>query len=258
MTTADTPVDIAPFDLLTQKEMYAHLKTHHVMPYEVNTKTSKADLEVIHQTMHAGTIHPRYAASRSPHTHTAVPQGKAEVDLTKGGILNSTQRKALKDLVDNDFLALKAEINQFANDLAHQAREKVRAEWAAKGADKEVYRLKANALISNYRNERDRLIMEARVAGVEVKMPNIDRYNSDVEAKVNGLKEAIDAAIAVVEEDRRRALTTLERQRLTAQRTVLMSGVNKDALAILDTIPDAKSLMVEAAKQRTDMQGITA
>lgn len=254
----ETPVDIAPFDLLTQKEMHAHLTTHHVKPYEINTKTSKADMEVIHQQMHSGQIHPRYVQMRTAHTHTAVPQGKPTVDITKGGLLGSTQRKALKDLVDNDFLALKAEINQFANDMAQQAREKVRAEWAKKGANKETYTEKANALIRKYRDDADRLVLEARSKGVDLKVPSVDRYSSGIEASVSGLKEAIDAAVQVVEADRKRALTTLERQRLTAQRTVLMAGVNQEALAILDTIPDAKTLMVEAAKQRTDMQGITA
>lgn len=257
MADDTTPVDIAPFDLLSQKEQHAHLSRFHTNLWRASltTKTSKADMQRIHDEAHLGQSQ---VGTKEPHTHTAVPQGKADVDLTKGGILNSTQRKALKDLVDNDFLALKAEINQFANDMAQQAREKVRAEWAKKGANKEAFMGRASDLIRKYRDDADRLILEARTKGVELKIPSVDRYSSGIDASVAGLKEAIDAAVAVVEADRKRALTTLERQRLTAQRTVLMSGVNQDALAILDTIPDAKTLMVEAARERTNMQGITA
>lgn len=254
MTTEEEPFDIVPFDLLKQTEQVTHLRRWHTNLWRagIDTKTSKAVMAEWHTKSHLAGEN-----TSKPHTHTAVaPRGDASaeelsaMDLMKP--LNASQRKALKDLVENDFLALKAEINQFADDMAAQRRTEINKEWAAKGADKTTFYAKGQELMAAYRNGADKLVMEARTAGVEFTMPAIG--TREMEAKVPGLQTALKAAEAEVDVDRRRALNTLERARLTAQRKVLMTGVTEEALAILDTIPNAHALMVEAAAQRAGTQ----
>lgn len=254
------PLDIVPFQMLTQKEQWDHLQRFHTkMYYELSkaSKTPKAEMEEWHAKVHlAGTN------MRHPHTHTAaVPQkGQkstelAPMDLTKP--LGASQRKALKDLVENDFSALRAEINQFADDMARQKREEIQADYAARGADQTDFLARGRKLMNDYRVGCDQLTLEASRAGVELKMPGI--YTRDIETKVNGLNTAIKLAEAEVDAERKRALNSLERARLTAQRKVLMSGVNEEALAILDTIPNARDLMVQAAQERANLpQAVTS
>lgn len=250
-------VEVAPFDLHNQKEQWRHLQTLHNVPWgRLTSKSRKAEFEKWHDEQH---LHG--SAIRVEHAHTAVAGAAAtdadslDFDVTQP--LNTSQRRALKELVDNDFLALKAEIVQFADDMARQRREELKAEYKAKGADASSFVERANALASAYRSDCDALVIEARRAGVELSTFKLDNYHH-VESKVAGLTEALKAADDEVNTDRKRALNTLERARLTAQRKVLMSGVNTEALAILDTIPDARSLMLQAAAQRTAPAGALA
>jgi len=124
-------------------------------------------------------------------------------------------------------------------------------------ADADLFKDRALAIIQDCRSAIDTLVIEARGKGVELSVQ--EHYSGrTTEAKVAGLQAAIKAAEAEVEADRKRALNTLERARLTAQRKVLMSGVSEEALTILDTIPNARTLMVEAAQQRIQPMGIDA
>lgn len=248
-------LDIAPFDLLNQKEQWSHLQRWHRETWKLSngSKTSKSDMTEWHMNAHlTGT------SIGKDHTHTAVPPKTGDVKTEGlGGLnlsqpLNASQRKNLKELVENDFLALRAEINQFADDMARQKRGEIERDYKARGADSTTFMAKARDLAKAYRNGADALVLEARQAGVEIKVPEI--YSRDVEVKVSGLSSALREAEAEVDADRRRALNTLERARLTAQRRVLMTGVTEEALAILDTIPNAHTLMVEAAAQRAGTQ----
>ena len=248
----EEPIDIAPFELLKQTEMHDHLRRHHTNLWRagIDSKATKAKMTEWHSESHL-----QGENIAKPHTHTAVgpasPQLDGEpLDLSKP--LNASQRKALKDLVENDFLALKAEINQFADDMAAQRRQEIHADYAARGADSTEFLARGRQLMMDYRNGVDKLVIAARTAGVELTMPDIGTRT--METKVAGLHEALRKAEAEVDADRRRALNTLERARLTAQRKVLMSGVNEEALALLETIPDARTLMITAAAERENPQ----
>ena len=71
---------------------------------------------------------------------------------------------------------------------------------------------------------------------------------------VEGRKQALDAAEKENKEYTERALLTLEAQRLAAQRKVLVSRVSAQAATILNEIPSAKELMVEAAAKQQPKQ----
>jgi hypothetical protein len=262
---AEQPLDLAPFDMLTQKEQWAHLSQYHKtwqLSHGLNSKSRKDDMERAHRRSHMNDV-----GMGSAHTHTAVaalnqPPGDdvSGSDLTGSDLsrpLNTTQRRALKDLVENDFLTMRAEIEQMAADMAQQRRVELTREWAERGADADAFERRGAELMTTYRKDAAALIAEARIAGVDLSMPNIKDSYPSLEAKVTGLNETIRAAENEVDADRRRALNTLERQRLTAQRKVLLTGVTEEALAVLDTIPTAQALMLEAAAQRVERAAVT-
>lgn len=248
-TETEASIDLAPFELLTHKQQWAHLRDFHRVPYyKLNTKSRKGEYEAWHHNSHL-----RGENVREDHTHAAfAPKGddpRTDIEpLDTSRPLNASQRKALKDLVDNDFQALKSEIQQFATDMARQRRDELRAEWAERGADPSSFIERAEALAQEYRVAADALRLEARQAGIDLDMPTL--YQDKIKARTDGLVEAIREAEQEIKADQVRALNTLERARLTAQRKVLMSGVDQEALSILETIPTAHDLMVQAAAER--------
>lgn len=261
-TTTEVPVDIAPLEMMTQKEQWAHLRDHHMnMPWGLGSRSKKPDFEQWHTKAHSSDqkdeSKPDYF--RTSHTHTAGPStslvvhdgdGKGQVKLpTFDKPLQAGQRKALKELVENDFAVLRAEIHQFADDEANRLRAEVRKEWAKKGADAPKFTKQAQDLLAKFHQDRQALIAKALAAGVEVEIPKT--YDREVSTKVAGLDDAIRQSVAGVEADRKRALNALERSRLSAQRAVLMSGVTTEGLALLETIPTAQALMLEAGRQRS-------
>lgn len=73
------------------------------------------------------------------HTHppiTVPPETMAQAGLARNNEpvsdkpLSTVERKVLKELVDNDFNALKSEMRQFAADAWTQTKREVEAEWA--------------------------------------------------------------------------------------------------------------------------------
>lgn len=175
--------------------------------------------------------------------------------------LSVQERKVLKELVDNDFNALKAEMRQFAADALASAKAEIGSEWASAANKLSGYVGKMVALTrkqqeevaamqAKHEDQRRALRDQASAEGIVF----ADRHGTTdavVQGKADAIKQAEANNAAMLE----RALMTLERQRLTAQRQVLVSGVSKEAASILDTIPDAKTLMVDAEKKQ---QSITS
>jgi hypothetical protein len=175
--------------------------------------------------------------------------------------LSPAERKVLKELVDNDFNALKSETQQFAADALESRKSEVELDWAdAKekipALVDEMIELKRKqkdemaALEAKHETQRQRIRDKADKSGIVLK----EGYQGDVQGEVQGLKDALRKVNAENEAMLQRALMTLERQRLTAQRQVLISGVTKESAEILDTIPDAKTLMVDAQRQQAALQ----
>ena len=194
--------------------------------------------------------------------------------------LSVQERKVLTELVNNDFSGLKSEMRAFAADqLAHVKAEieqtRVERVAAAAALVKKANRIKSDhkdkvrRLEEKHKEEMrllrerqavvwDEIIEEAHAAevvfGKEVQ-PYFEEKNGQRVEKTREVLTAvplgIEEALAKAEADNKgylaRAEMTLERQRLDAQRRVLVSGVTKEAAGLLDTIPDAKSMMVEAA-----------
>jgi hypothetical protein len=71
---------------------------------------------------------------------------------------------------------------------------------------------------------------------------------------VAGKDEAIIKAKDEVKAELNRALTEAERQRLSAHRTVLLASVDAKSIELLDTIPDAQTLMLQAQSQTKQIE----
>jgi hypothetical protein len=190
------------------------------------------------------------------HVHTAIPVSEAVAavasaltsgkDNTPIASLNASERKALKDVVDNDFSMLKSEMRAMGADMKAQRRREVEAEWAERRASLKTFEAKARKALHRTQKALRDIQTDASAAGVGMVLPHI---TSEVRAEVKGFEQALRQADEQVERELERALLTLERQRLTAQRQVLLTGVSGEvAQKVLGAIPDAQTLMVEAAK----------
>jgi hypothetical protein len=277
--TEEESVEVVPFEssLMDKKEMQDHLRRCHGVPHwnlRQGDKTTKGEMEVFHQRRHDdAAANPDTSRFRPAlaHTHTAVPElsDRQVAALEKasnplGKVLNAGERKSLKDLVDNDFAVMRTDITQFAHDLLAQRLAEIEAEYEGrevlmtsyKDQARELQRAyaeKINDLNESFRKKSEALADRAKRDGVTL-TTNVAFRGPDVArepgVELTGKKDAIARARDEVAADQRNSLNTLERQRLTNQRRILMLGVSSDGLQVIEEMPDARQLMVEAAKQR--------
>lgn len=174
--------------------------------------------------------------------------------------LNAAQRKVLKELVDNDFNALKSEAEQFAADALEARFAELEADWAdaqekVPGLTDEYRELRTAQkkeladLEERHEKARQKLRDKAGRSGIALK----EGYGGDIQGEITGLNDAKKQAKAQNQAMLDRAKMTIERQRLTAQRRVLISGVDSESAKILDEIPDAQTLMVESQRQQAEI-----
>ena len=262
-----TPVDVVPFTLMKRDPQSDHLhRMHGVSNWDVNSKTTKARMEVVHNMHHAG--EGRQSRSRQvPHTHSPIvspvevapksPLSQEEQDglkqrLLEGKTLNTTERRALEKLVDNDFAALKTEVAQMGADLLAQRLAALKTEWAEKTDKIADYVRKVEATWREAQRQTSDLRALAAEDGVTLTVPEYSRYGKS-EGTVAGFATAEREIKQEVDADLKRAFNTLERSRLTAQRTVLLSAVSVEAAKVLDAIPSAKDLMMQASAARQNV-----
>lgn len=204
-----------------------------------------------------------------------------------GKTMTASERKLLSELINNDFGTLKQEMKAFAADALAAKLAEVNTEWGDKESKIPDYASEATNLASSHQGQLDALRARHReeervlVAAHEAEMAEITRKASAAgiqlstkvvgavrdgqrtsqttyQAVLVGKKDAIEAATAENKAFTERALLTLESQRLTAQRRVLVSGVGPEAAKFLDSIPTAKELMIKAAESSSDMKQINS
>lgn len=258
-------IEAPPFEG-TKDALLEHLNTFHSVKhysFRSGTKTPKDVLVAAHDKWHRrsefGDAEDKASVARfmaTPHVHTAVTEqsvrdgGYAPLDLEKP--LTAGEAKALSEIIDNDFNALRADMRAMASDKQRERLEAVAAEWDAKGDRKDEFKESADRMVRGHMSAMSNLVAEAKVAGVELDPPGFSRFESRV--IITGRDAAIREAKAEIDMDLRRAEIALERQRLAAQRTVILARVTKKAQEVLDQIPDAKTLMVKAAQEKTAAQ----
>lgn len=321
---AGEALEAQPFDgSMTKDEMVDHIIDVHQHYGHINgksfgkygTKVTKDELIRWHERQHEildadelvllsryGTLQvqlahgDRYDVAVLPtmrHTHLAVAVSEATAEAAASlragkkvdGVLSVTERKVLKEVVDNDFGALKQEMKAFAADTLTSVKDGINDEWdkreksipdfAARATQKarkfgekadalrNKYEAERKALTDAYQDDLNKIQVEAKERGVELVADTESTYDENTgerrqrtvyKASVKGRREALEEAQRENETMLNRALMDLERQRLTAQRQVLLSGVPEGAMPILESIPDAKTLMVESAKASAQTQ----
>lgn len=308
-------LDIPPFnDDLSKDEMVQHLLEFHApvrgrslsvanhMVSSNGTKATKEDLRRWHDAQHEadavvrwevlsnwdgdkGYYYPVVHIAGVPHQHSAIALNEEQSKVlaavrsnqkVSGTTLGARDQKVLKELVDNDFGSLKAEMRAFAADTLTAKVADINAEWDRKEksipdfatrateqhrkhaekvrALQEKHRQEMDALTNSGKDAFDKIASEAKERGVVLKeeqesyvdAQGFGKKRTVFKAEVEGRKEAIAAATGENQKMLDRALMTVEKQRLTAQRQVLLSSVPDAALPIVESIPDAKTLMVEA------------
>lgn len=181
------------------------------------------------------------------------------VDGTPGGggkrPLNQTERRALEKLVDNDFSALKSEIIAAAMAFKTEQEEVIRAEYAAKGTDIEMAESQTRALEIRFRDQLAALRSKWSEMGIRPK--GRDAYRSTgaeislvCDYQHEGMQEAVSRMHRRIESDQQNAIRMAERQRVTIQRRVLLAAIVSDeALMLLEDIPDARTLLLQAQQE---------
>jgi hypothetical protein len=269
---------VAAIEEMTKPELYAHLNQHHYHTY-LTSKSQKNKMIEAHDRQHENLdftrevdgvdtgrlglgdqsqgvtpnrVHEHFAPAALSADSASVLQDVRD-GKTVDRMLSVAERRALEKLIDNDFAGLRTQMIEFAAATLAEKLQDAQREWADRVAAVDQY---TNALQKILVDGADRLtevIESAALNGVTLSAGHSyasHMRTTKVTAKVNGLTEAEAALRLENSTDLKRALLTLERQRLSAQRTVLLAGVSKEGQALLDTIPTAQQLMVQAAGER--------
>lgn len=283
--------EAAPFADLSKKQMIEHLIHAHRISriygqrLHEGTKITKDDLISEHKRY---TVVPReyefldsnengyrvknlgtgnvFTLNGIPHVHTvlaATTSDQAIIDAAKSGDaikvkMSSSEISRLTKLVDNDFANLKSEMQQFAADMREEKRQEVKAQFAEAQKGKLTFITKAEVIQTKAFKALQELRNDADEAGIALEIPLLNygrNYGTgSASANVKALEAAQKKAEAEVNEMLTRGLMSLEQQRLTAQRKVLMAGISEQAMQVLSTVPSAKELMVVAARDKAAIQ----
>jgi hypothetical protein len=266
-TTATDLPKALPFEDMTKADMAEHLLQFHNYSIGMsNSRWTKESAIAQHSRLHRE-YDENVGNRRSrtiEHAHMGIEQSAEQqkrFDAVLNGALpekplNASERRILKELVDNDFNRLKAEMRQFSADALAAALAEVEEEWKDKGNDGPRYVSQMQALADRTNAEAERLIEEARSNGVEI--GGLSNVYARGGYRVVGKDEAIQKVRVESDATLNRALLTLDQQRLATQRTVMLSGVNAESRKLLDTLPSARAAMIEASKTEQERKQINA
>jgi hypothetical protein len=166
--------------------------------------------------------------------------------------LSATDKRNLEKIVAGDFAALKLELEQMAGDVKVQRIAEARSSKAKLGKDVEASKQALNAHKADFRAAFDKLVKASALKGVTVTVRDDRAFQYfSVDINAAGLDNLVAQVGKQVDADLARALNTLERQRLTVMRSVLLAGISSEADAVLQALPTAQSLMVLAATERS-------
>jgi hypothetical protein len=285
MTNDTTKETAAPFsEANTKQQLVSHLIEVHGLhsaagkSLYVNAKrvgATKAELVRVHDRLHLILDSPNrgwdehYQTYRRPdmrstaprptvdHVHEEVAVGGQVASalealrtnggpLVEGGRLSASERSALTRLVDNDYAALAADLRSLAAQAQENDLAQLKLDWADRREQAQTWVGKVNALREQITKEIETMKKEAVAAGIELRFPYASRDHLTVEAATAGYDKAVSEA-----KNRNRrlldaALLKLERERLRAQRRILLSAVTPQAAEILETIPSAQQMLNDA------------
>lgn len=231
-------VEAAPFESMTRAEMREHLiQAHRQTPL---AKATRIEMGFDHDQYHR--------TNRFTVAHAHIPPEQETGGFTDQP-LSPTEQRNLTKLVDNQFSALTNEMEQFAADALESRETEVNQEFAEVEQRAESVLADIRRELSQTRSRVEEMIAAARRDGVTIE--GFDTYqwtqafrhgSYSLPSKTAALAEARKANHTLI----RRTNLTIERQRLGAQRRILLSSLGEEAQAVLDSIPSAQQMMVAA------------
>lgn len=259
-TTDNTPPSPEVPDLLPISEMDKTSLREHNRQFHNAHFDSKATIGRMTE-WHEGS-HANVALRRLAHDHTHSPivltdQEKAQIEAVRSNIpmgdkpLSVSERKVLSTLVDNDFSETANNMRQMAADMLANDLDVLKREYDEKGLAGPAFAAQIKDVMDRARDDAERLVENARLAGIDIKHPMRNMFHEGGWT-VDGYEEARRTLQAENASSLKRALLTLERARLGAQRTVLLSGITPEAALLLGSVPKADQMMVAAAQERTE------
>lgn len=278
--TEATPAEAVPFEDLSNKEaMWEHLHDHHGWQaastlinktHGGKSKVTRSEMIKWHGQLHENVSEKAQAVQ---HTHVplapvvediAAEKARREEAIRNGDAyigskpLTSAERTALRTLVDNDFATLRSEMRQFADDTMTERQRQVIADWADKRAEAPRYVQQLAAMVANSAAAIKGVMAKAQADGIKIETSNLlyRLNNADFGFDVEGEREAKLKVKQEVEQDLNRALLTLERQRLSVHRRILLASVPEGAQSLISQLPTANKLMLEAAQAREAQKAI--
>lgn len=265
MTQTDAPTEVIEWPALTEANTVAEIKDHLTtmhgswVQWQVNTnrggfsKARKEQLLALHDRLHDGSEHSRNLISSygfvTPHEHTDIEIGE-QTSATPGSTprLTPAERKTLENLVDYDFRSLQQEIGQMAADTLADRLSSLDAEFREQTKLAERFSRKLLDGRRRHAEVEQALIQEANDAGLSYATAS----SNGSQFTVTDRNLRVGAITQETEDDKQRALRTLERKRLGVQRTVLLTGLGVNAEQVLDAIPSASQLMLDAAREQAE------
>lgn len=191
-----------------------------------------------------------------PHRHetlseTAALREAATAVRTGGQIsdkpLPTAQLRLLTEIVRQDFRIIEQEMREFATEALEAKHKDIRAEYEAKKGDAPKLRDKAQAKLAKLQEELRQMREEAAAAGITLTTPH---FSAGVTYEIKGLADALKTAKEENAHALNRAIARLEREKAVALRRVQLAGISPEAVKLLDELPDARQMMVEAAAQK--------
>lgn len=183
----------------------------------------------------------------APSAEEVVEARKASTDLKDKPTLNATERRALKDLVDNDFQTLEQRLHRAYADRQHELERTAQKRAAEERERAQDVIDRMGELNEKQRKERERFIAQAEKKGVTI--VSSGRGQGLV---FSGIPSSMEEEKRNLSRDYEAARTALREQWLAASRLILLTGVPATGPArdVLDSIPSAETLMAQVAAER--------
>jgi len=193
----------------------------------------------------------------APHVASAMDDIRSGGALVTGGKLSAGERSALTRLINNDYAALKADLQSLAAQALENDIKQLELDWEDRRVKSKRWLAEVDARNRKFLKQRANLAKRASEDGIEIEYTHRSGDYLRATAKTAGY----DKAVAETKERNKRllnsALLKLERERLRAERSVLLSGVTEEAAKILDTIPSAETMLSEAMAREATARQLT-
>lgn len=243
------PVDARKARVTKERLVTVHSSMHRTLDKPT------AEVNVQGGRVYDGTTHYGVPLPSIAHVHAEVTV-KAEVQEAlesirsganplEGSRLSAGERSALIRLIDNDYGALKTDLQglaaqALANDLAQ-----LELDWRERRAKISTWQAAVQVVRDDVRRRMEEIKQDADRDGILMEWNRTGSEILQVVMTAAGYEKAVRETKETNKKMLDSALLKLERERLRAQRRVLLTGITPEAQKILETIPSAEKMLGE-------------